>query len=258
MRFLDEVREELVALGFEEMTGPLVELSFWNSDALYMPQDHPARGIHDIYFVKSPKEGKIVDKDLLKAVKATHENGGKTGSSGWRYEFDEKQAARLLLRSQTTSVSSRTLASKPKIPGAYFTVGRNFRPEKLDATHLIEFNQCEGIVIGENLNFRHLLGLLADFFRKFTGSDKFHFRPAYFPFTEPSVEGFFWHPHLNKWVELGGAGILRPEVTEPLGIKVPVLAWGIGIDRVFIMKESIKDIRELFSQDIKYLREAKL
>ena len=258
LKFLDEARDELTAMGFEEMSGPLVELSFWNNDALYMPQDHPARGIQDLYYVKSPKEGKVTEKDLLKAIKATHENGGKTGSKGWQYKFDESAATRLLLRSQTTAVSARTLANKPNIPGAYFSVDRNYRPEKLDATHLVEFNQCEGIVLGDGLTFKHLLGLLADFMKKFTGSDKFHFRPGYFPFTEPSVEGFFWHPSLKRWIEIGGAGVLRPEVTEPLGIKVPVLAWGLGIDRLFMMKENISDIRQLFSQDIQHLREAKL
>jgi len=257
-KFLDDVREELVALGFEEMRGPIVELSFWNNDSLFMPQDHPARGIHDLYYVKEPKFGKLAHKDLIKSVRAAHENGGKTGSKGWRYTFGEKEVERLLLRSQTTAVSARTLANKPKIPGAYFAIDRNYRPEKLDATHLTEFNQCEGIVLGEKLNFRHLLGLLADFMRKFTGSDKFQFRPGYYPFTEPSVVSYFWHKGLKKWVEIGGAGILRPEVTTPLGIDVPVLAWGLGIDRLFLIKENVTDIRQLFSSDIQWLREAKL
>jgi phenylalanyl-tRNA synthetase alpha chain len=257
--FLDEVKEELVSLGFEEMTGPLVELDFWN-DALYMPQDHPARSIHDGYFINEPKYGKVANKNLLKAVKAVHENGGKTGSTGWQYEFDEKESARLILRSQGTVLSTRTLADKNvKVPGAYFAIARVFRPEKLDSTHLMEFNHCEGIVLGENMNFRNLLGLLKQFAVKFANTDKVRFSTAaYFPFTEPSVTLYAWHEKSKKWIELGGAGIFRPEVTSPFGIKVPVLAWGIGIDRLFMIREGITDIRQLFSQDIDWLREAKI
>ncbi len=260
VRFLEEVKDELVALGFEEMAGPLVESSFFNNDALYMPQDHPARGIHDIYYVKEPKYGSLdAHKNLLKEVKAVHEGGGKTGSTGWQYNYDEKEAARLILRTQGTALSARALANKNlKIPGAYFAVARVFRPDILDATHLVEFNQTEGIVLGENANFRKLLGLLAEFAKKITGSDKIRFRPHYFPYTEPSIEVDIWSPALNKWVEALGAGIFRPEVTLPFGVKVPVLAWGIGVDRLFMIRENIKDIRQLFSQDISWLRERKL
>ncbi len=258
-RFLDEVKEELVAMGFEEMTGPLVEMSFWNNDALYMPQDHPAKGIHDIYYVKEPKYGKIVNANLLKAVKAAHENGGKSGSIGWQYEFNEQEAARLMLRSQGTALSARMMANPEiKNPGAYFAIAKTYRPDVLDATHLIEFNQCEGIVLGENLNFRNLISLLSEFAKKITGSSKIRLRPHYFPYTEPSLEADIWHPTLKRWVEAFGAGMFRPEVTIPLGVKVPVLAWGIGIDRLFMIKENISDIRQLFSQDIRWLREAKI
>lgn len=258
--FLDEVKEELVALGFEEMSGPIVESSFWNNDALYMPQDHPARGIHDLYFVREPKYCNLKKFDkFVKAVAKVHQNGGTTGSTGWQYEYNEKEASRLILRSQGTALSARMLANPDvKTPGAYFSIAKVYRPDKLDVTHSIEFNHCEGIVLGENLNLRNLLGLLAEFTKKITGSDKIRFRPHYFPFTEPSIEADIWHPQLKKWTEAFGAGIFRPEVTAPFGIKVPVLAWGIGIDRLFMIKNNITDIRELFSQNIEYLREAKL
>jgi phenylalanyl-tRNA synthetase alpha chain len=258
-RFLDEVKEELVAMGFEEMNGPLVEQSFWNSDALYMPQDHPAKGIHDIYYVKEPKYGKIVNANLLKAVKAAHENGGKSGSTGWQYNYNEQEAARLLLRTQGTALSARMLANPDiKIPGAYFAVARCFRPDVIDATHLPEFNHCEGIILGDKLNFKDLLSLLTEFAKKFTGTDKVRWRPHYFPFTEPSLEGDVWHPTLKRWVETFAAGMFRPEITSAFGIKVPVLAWGPGIDRMFMIRENISDIRQLFSQDIRWLREAKI
>ncbi len=259
--FLDDVKMELVALGFEEMTGSPIELTFFNNDALYMPQDHPARGIHDLFFIKEPRYGNLGKKyqNFLVNVKHTHENGWKTGSTGWGGEFSERAAGRLVLRSQTTALSARWLM-KPdlKIPGAYFALARVYRPEKLDATHLMEFNQLEGIVLGEDANFRKLLGLLKEFGKRIVGSDKVKFRPCYFPFTEPSVEAAFWSPGFKKWLEVAGAGIFRPEVTLPLGVKVPVLAWGIGIDRLFMLKEGVSDIRQLFSQDINWLRSAKI
>jgi len=258
--FLDEVREELVSLGFEEITGPLVETSFWNNDALFMPQDHPARGIHDIYYVRDPKYGDLKKYEkFVKAVKTTHENGGKSGGTGWGYEFDEKETARLILRSHDTGLAARAMLSPGfKIPGAYFYIPRVFRPEKLDQSHLFEFNQTAGFVVDEKINFRHLLGLLKQFATKFAGTDKIVFRPGYFPFTEPSVEMFVWSKDFNKWLELGGAGIFRPELGAPLGVKAPMIAWGIGVERLFMMREKISDIRQLFSQDIQWLREAKL
>ncbi len=258
--FLDEVKEELVSMGFEEMTGPLVETNFFNCDSLYMPQDHPARGIHDIYFVKEPKYANLGKySKSVKAVKQVHEKGG-FSSTGWQTKFDEKETARYILRSQGTALSARTLMSPNlKIPGKYFGIARCYRPDKLDATHLVEFNHCEGIVLGEKLNFRQLLGLLRDFAVKITKTNKVKIVPvAYFPFTEPSVTGYVYNEKLGTWMEAFGAGIFRPELTGALGIKVPVLAWGIGIDRLFMVKENIVDIRQLFSYDLDWLREAKL
>ncbi len=255
--FLDVVREELIALGFEEMTGPLVELAFYNLDALFVPQDHTARGVHDIYYVKDPRYGSIpkAQSKILSKVKAVHEHGGGTGSTGWKVPFSERESARLLLRSHGTSLSARWLM-RPDIraPGAYFAIARTFRPERMDSTHLPEFNQLEGIVLDEEANFRKLLGLLAEFAKRIAGTEKVRFRPAYFPFTEPSVNGEVWHPQLKRWLEVLQAGMFRPELTGPLGVKVPVMAWGIGIDRLFMIKENVTDIRQLFSQDIGWLR----
>ena len=259
--FLDDVKMELVGLGFEEMIGSPIELSFFNNDALFMPQDHPARGIHDLFFIKNPQHGNIGKKheNFLLNVKAVQQNGWKTGSTGWGGEFSERASSRLVLRSQTTALSARWLM-KPelKIPGAYFAIGRVYRPEKLDQTHLMEFNQVEGIVLGEDANFRKLLGLLKEFAKKIVGTDKVKFKPGYFPFTEPSVECYVWSEQRKKWLEILGAGIFRPEVTLPLGVKVPVLAWGIGLDRLFMLREGLSDIRQLFSQDINWLRSAKI
>ena len=253
LSFLNEIRQELIALGFEELTGPVVEFAFWNCDALFMPQDHPARGIHDLYYVKEPKYGnlKALEK-LISAVKKVHENGGMSGSKGWQYTFDEKEPSRLLLRSHGTALSARCLGSGPKIPGAYFAIAKCFRPDVVDATHLPEFRQCEGIVIGD-YNLRHLIGLITQLARKITGSEKIRLRPSYFPFTEPSFEVDIWYS--GKWIEALGAGLLRPEILEPFKINKPVLAWGIGIDRLFVIKNGIQDIRDLYSKNIQWLRE---
>jgi len=257
-RFLGEVRQKFIGLGFEEMAGPIVETDFWDMDALFMPQFHSARDIHQGYYIKEPKYGKL-DEVLVKKVKSAHENGFGTGSKGWRYDFDVKRTHRNLLRTQTTACSARMLASKElKIPGKYFAIARNFRYDVVDATHLPDFNQTEGIVIEEGLNFRHLKGLLKMFAEEFAETEQIKITPGYFPFTEPSAELHAKHPELG-WIELAGSGILRPEVVKPLvGKEVPVLAWGIGIDRIAMFKLGIKDIRQLFSHDLGFLRGAKV
>lgn len=253
IQFIEDIRERLIGLGFQEMLGPLVETNFWNMDALFMPQDHPGRSIHDVLMLKKPKLGNLPDKNLVSRVKATHEGGWVTESSGWGGYWDETEASKLLMRSHTTSVSARTLFEHGDKPGKYFTIARNYRYDVIDATHLIEFFQCEGIVIGENLTFRHLLGYLTDL-AKAIGCKEIKFKPGYFPFTEPSVEGYVKHPTMG-WFEVLPAGLLRPEVLRPLGLeKSQVLAWGIGIDRLAMIKLGIEDIRMLFSDDLSWMR----
>jgi phenylalanyl-tRNA synthetase alpha chain len=258
-RFLDELKWKLIALGFREMTGPIVETMFFNCDALYMPQDHPAREVHDIYLVKSPEYGDSTSfAGYLDNVKKTHENGWKTGSTGWGSPYSKSEASRLILRSHGTAESARTLVSKElEIPGKYFSIARCFRPDKVDRTHLTEFNQVEGIVVGEGLSLRDLLGVLERFAIDIAGADKVKFNPDYFPFTEPSVELQAYREGVG-WFEFGGSGIFRPELTIPLGIHVPVIAWGLGIERLFMMKAGINDMRTLFSQDLNWLRKQEL
>jgi len=251
--FLDGVKWKLVSTGFQEMRGPLVETEFWNMDALYMPQFHPARAIHDVYFVKDPTHGRGTASLLLSQVAAVHRDGWKTGSTGWGYDYDRDRAHRLVLRSQGTAVSARTLAAKPSIPGKYFSIARCFRYDQVDATHATDFFQVEGIVLGADINFRTLLGLLELFAREVAQAQESRFTPAYFPFTEPSVEVHVRHPRLG-WMELGGAGLLRPEVTLPLGVDVPVIAWGLGLDRMAMIALGIHDIRNLFTADLELIR----
>jgi phenylalanyl-tRNA synthetase alpha chain len=251
--FLDIVKAKLVSMGFQEMRGALVETEFWNMDALFMPQFHPARDIHDVYFVKQPTHAAVADESILSKVGKVHENGGKTGSSGWGYAFDLQRAKRLVLRSQGTAVSAHTLAASPNIPGKYFSIARCFRYDQVDATHATDFFQVEGIVLGEDINFRTLLGLLNLFAHEVAQAKEVKFLPAYFPFTEPSVELHVRHPRLG-WMELGGAGLFRPEVTVSLGVTAPVIAWGLGLDRMAMVALGIHDIRELFTDNLELIR----
>ena len=254
--FLDSVKTKLVSMGFQEMRGSLVETEFWNMDALFMPQFHPARDIHDVYFVKEPTHAAHIAEPFLSRVTKAHENGGTSGSTGWGYTFDSQRAKRLMLRSQGTAVSARTLAAAPAVPGKYFSIARCFRYDQVDATHATDFFQVEGIMLGEDINFRTLLGLLNLFAREVSQAKELKFLPAYFPFTEPSVELHVRHPRLG-WMELGGAGLFRPEVTLPLGVTVPVIAWGLGLDRMAMMALGIHDIRELFTDNLDLIRRTK-
>ncbi len=250
--YLQWVKDKLASLGFEEFDGPLVENEFWNGDALFMPQFHSARDIHDVYYVKNPSHAKEIDQPYLDQVAATHENGWDTGSRGWGYEFDRDFTRRQVMRSQGTVLSAKQLP-KAKIPGKYFGIARCFRYDQVDATHGADFYQTEGIVLGEDVNLRTLLGLLKMFAEEVAGAEEVKYVPGYFPFTEPSIEVHIKHPVLG-WFELGGSGIFRPEVTKALGVDVPVLAWGLGIDRMALMHLGLNDLRELFTPDIESVR----
>lgn len=253
VQFLESVKDKLCSLGFQEFDGPLVETEFWNGDALFMPQFHAARDIHDVYRIKNPTHAKSIEEPYLSNVARVHENGGDSGSRGWDYKFDREFTRRLILRSQGTVLSAHQL-HKAKVPGKYFGIARCFRYDKVDATHLSDFYQTEGIVIGEEVNLRTLLGFLKMFATEIAGATEVKYVPGYFPFTEPSVEVHIKHPVLG-WFELGGSGIFRPEVTKAMGIDVPVLAWGIGIDRMALMALGLNDLRELFCEDIERVRQ---
>ena len=255
--YMDFIKRKMVGLGFQELTGPLVETEFWDMDALFMPQFHSAREIHDVYFVKSPQQARSIEEPFLSNVAAAHENGVPGSVHGWGYKFDRERTKRLVLRSQTTALSVRKLAAQPEIPGKYFGMARCFRYDQVDASHAPDFFQLEGIVVDEKATFRSLLGLLELFAKEIAKAKEIKFLPAYFPFTEPSVEVHIKHPILG-WMELGGAGVFRPEVTKPMGVDCPVLAWGLGTDRMAMIALGIGDIRELFSSDLEYLRNKRI
>jgi phenylalanyl-tRNA synthetase alpha chain len=252
MDFVEQLKDKLISLGFEEFDGPLLETEFWNSDALFMPQFHSARDIHDVFRIKDPSHANEIEQPYLDRVAAAHENGAGTGSRGWRYRFDKNFTRRMVLRSQGTVLSAKTLGHA-KVPGKYFGSVRCFRYDTVDATHAAEFYQTEGIVLGEDVNLRTLLGLLKVFAEEVAGAKEMKFMPDYFPFTEPSVEVHIKHPEIG-WMELGGSGIFRPEVTAPMGVEVPVLAWGLGIDRMAMTSMGINDLRDLFTPDIDRVR----
>jgi len=254
---IEYARKIWTEMGFEEMSGDLIQSSFWNFDALFTAQDHPVREMQDTFFLEQKKE--LPDKKLVKKVRQTHEIGTKS-SKGWGYNWDEEEAKKLVLRTHTTCLSARKLyeISKSKNKqGKFFALGKCFRNETVDWSHGFEFYQTEGIVVDKNANFKHLLGYLREFYKKM-GFEKIRFTPAYFPYTEPSVEVNVWHPEKKCWLELGGAGIFRPEITIPLlSEPIPVLAWGQGFDRIIMDYYKIKDLRELYKNNLAQLRKIK-
>ncbi|MHA1130510.1 MAG: phenylalanine--tRNA ligase subunit alpha [Candidatus Helarchaeota archaeon] len=254
LEFLNTIREGLLALGFEEHDSPIVDLEFYNCDLLFMPQDHVARGIHDLFFVDTKELGQIRNRELFQRVSAVHKDGAETGSTGWNYEFDEKKSSNLILRSQTTAVSAHTLEElmTRSEPVKMFCLGKCFRPDTIDRTHSFEFWQCEGIVCGENLNIKHLFGMLTEICH-IVGVKEIKFMPGYFPFTEPSVSGFIKHPKLG-WIEALPGGIFRPELRYPFTYTKTVLAYGIGVTRLAMVALGIDDIREVYSNDIELLK----
>jgi phenylalanyl-tRNA synthetase alpha chain len=258
-RLIAEIRNIFTDMGFKEISGNMVESSFWNFDALFQPQDHPARDMHDTFYLKNPKSIPIPDFEKFKDnVRKTHENGWTTGSTGWGYKWSEAEAKKTILRTHTTALTCRYLSQikREDLPVKVFSVGKVFRNEAVDYKHLPEFFQVEGIVVDEDANFRNLLGILKEFYDHM--GCKVRFRPGYFPYTEMSVEPEVYVPERNVWVELGGAGIFRPEVVKPLlGFDCPVLAWGLGLDRVVTQNLGLKDIRELYISDLELLRSGK-
>ncbi len=245
-------------MGFKEMTGSKAVTSFWNFDALFTAQDHPVREMHDTFFIKDTKGKLPEDKEMMKKVKEAHETGV-GNSKGWQYVWNEEAARKVLIRTHTTCLSAQTLAKlkKEDLPAKYFAIGKCFRNETLDWKHLFEFNQTEGIVIDPNANLRHLISYLTEFAKKM-GYNKIKVLPSYFPYTEPSLEGYVWNEQKKEWIEVLAAGIFRPEVTIPLlGTAIPVLAWGPGFDRLMMAAYAINDMREIYANDIKLLRNKK-
>nr|WP_266335536.1 phenylalanine--tRNA ligase subunit alpha [Methanothrix harundinacea] len=247
-RLLSRMREIMLEMGFSEIKGEVVQSSFWNFDALFQPQDHPAREMQDTFYLDSRAE--IPDHSRVKEM---HEHGGEVGSTGWGGTWDPEVARREVLRTHTTSVTIKYLADHPNPPVKAFSIDRVYRREAIDPTHTPEFEQLEGVIMDEGLSFANLLGVLREFYAKM-GFEEVRFRPGYFPYTEPSVEPEVYIQGLG-WVELGGAGVFRREVTAPFGIDHPVLAWGLGVGRLAMLRLGLKDLRLLYQSDIGWLRD---
>ncbi|KAL3077587.1 hypothetical protein niasHT_033697 [Heterodera trifolii] len=249
-----EFRDIFFQMGFSEMpTNRFVESSFWNFDALFQPQQHPARDSHDTFFLSKPALSTEFPQDYLESVRKVHSEGG-FGSIGYRYDWKLEEAQKNLLRTHTTAVSARQLyllAQKPFHPFKMFSIDRVFRNETLDATHLAEFHQVEGVVAERNLSLAHVIGLFTEFFRK-CGIENLRFKPTYNPYTEPSMEIYAFHNGLNKWVEIGNSGMFRPEMLLPMGLPedVAVAGFGLSLERPTMIRYGISNIRELFGHKI--------
>ncbi|MFW9866938.1 MAG: phenylalanine--tRNA ligase subunit alpha [Candidatus Thorarchaeota archaeon] len=260
INLINQVREIFLSMGFTEIRGPLIESAFYNFDALFQPQDHPARELQDTFYLNNPKTAKLPEKDRVLAVKQMHENGGDSGSIGWGYKWDEEIAKKTLLRPHTTATTMRRLAQfyqeNEKVPVKVFCIDRVFRNERMDKSHIVEFTQIEGIVIDDNVTLCDLIGILSEFYRKI-GFKKIVTRPGFFPYTEPSMEVSVYYDKLGEWLEMGGSGIFRPEVTFPWGIKEPtrILAWGQGLERIAMPYYGRKDIRDFYINPIRWLRQ---
>lgn len=255
VRLIEEVRQAFLSLGFEEASCPMAETAFWDFDALFQPQDHPARDMQDTFYCEFPARYELPDAHTVARVKAVHEDGGETGSQGWRYQWSAAQASQVVLRTHMTASSIIALAKDPRPPRKVFSIGRVFRRENVDATHLPEFMQIDGIIIDERADLASLLGTLRKFY-ELMGLPEVMLKPDFFPYTEPSV-GVLAR-FRGKWLEMGGAGIFRPEVTAPLGCSAPVLAWGLGLERLAMARFGIPTIKDLVVPDLGWLEKVPL
>lgn len=257
-RTIDKVRRVFLEMGFTEIVSPWVESSFWDFDALFQPQDHPARDMQDTFYVAKPDRCELPSDELVERIKDTHENGGGTGSTGWQYRWNRELAHKPVLRTHTTAATIRALSKHDQgKPGKYFVIGPVFRRETVDYKHLPVFRQVDGIIVDRSASLATLLGTLAAFYKKM-GFPKIRFRPSFFPYTEPSAEVFLWLENRQEWVEMGGSGIFRPEVTLPVGVTDRVLAWGLGLERLAMMIHNLKAIGDLYFATMPWLREAPL
>jgi phenylalanyl-tRNA synthetase alpha chain len=245
-------------MGFEEMpTNKFVETGFWNFDALFVPQQHPARDLQDTFYISDPKladkpraetqDDKADYEVYWKNVQEVHQEG-KYGSIGYRYPWAEDESLRLVLRTHTTAISTAMLQKLAQQKGSdgrppparYFSIDRVFRNETVDATHLAEFHQVEGVIADYGLSLGGLMEFMEIFFHKM-GIHDLRFKPAYNPYTEPSMEIFSFHKGLNKLVEIGNSGMFRPEMLEAMGLPkdMRVFGWGLSLERPTMIKYKV-------------------
>jgi phenylalanyl-tRNA synthetase alpha chain len=215
------LEDVFIGLGFQVAEGPEVESDFYNFEALNMPKSHPARSMWDTLFVESEEPGSVV------------------------------------LRTHTSPVQIRVMQNWP--PPIYAIMpGRVFRRDTPDATHMPVFHQIEGLVIDRNITFKDLAGTIEAFTKAFFGDDfTSRLRPSYFPFTEPSAE-FDIRRANGSWIELGGCGMVHPDVLRAGGLDPEEwsgFAFGFGIDRMAKERHNVEDIREMYTNDLRFLRQ---
>jgi phenylalanyl-tRNA synthetase alpha chain len=256
-KIIEQTRRAFLEMGFSEVASPMIESAFWNFDALFQPQDHPARDMQDTFYMSEPTEAPLPGSKVVEPVRRTHEDGWETGSEGWGYKWDPERSKQVVLRTHTTAATIRALAANPNPPGKFFCVGWTYRNETISFKHLPVFHQVDGIVIDEEANLASLMGTLQEFYSKM-GFGRVKFKPAFYPYTEPSVDVVVYMESRKKWLEMGGAGIFRPEVTLPLGCRWPVLAWGLGIERLAMLRFGLSDIRDLYGTNLETLEQVPL
>ena len=258
-RMSERVKDVLVGMGFEEMQGPHVDADFWINDCLFMPQDHPARNHWDRFALSEPESIDDLPDDLVERVEAAHREGVGPDGEGYHSPWDLDFAKALALRGHTTSLSARHLSGEAmgelEPPQRFFSIEKAYRNDTLDATHLLEFFQIEGWVMAEDLSVRDLMGTFTEFYEQF-GITDIEFKPHYNPYTEPSFELFGRHPETGEMIEIGNSGIFRPEMLEPLGVDCDVMAWGLALERLFMLATGAEDIRDVHGTlvDLEYLR----
>ncbi|UKK02824.2 phenylalanyl-tRNA synthetase [Theileria orientalis] len=252
-----EFRRILTSMGFQELdTSRYLESSFWCFDAMYIPQQHPARDTQDTFFLRDPErvDVKFLDPNHVEDVRAAHGNAAKFNSTGWQYEWSLEESMRTVLRTHVTPCTARKLKQIaedhqkgiPIQPCRYFAIDKVFRNEATDSTHLCEFHQVEGFVVGFDLGLADLIGIMETFYGAI-GINPLKFKPAYNPYTEPSMEIFGFHKLLNTWIEVGNSGIFRPEMLLPMGLpeNLTVIAWGLSLERPTMVNSNIRNIRDL-------------
>ncbi|WUR02343.1 phenylalanine-tRNA ligase alpha subunit (FARSA) [Vairimorpha necatrix] len=264
MKVREEIRKIFLEMGFFEMeTNRFVESSFWNFDSLFQPQNHPSRDLQDTFFMKAPSKTQEIPKNYLEKIKKIHSLGD-FESDGHFADWDIKEAEKNILRSHTTACSAKKmyeLAQGEFKPTKMFSIDRVFRNEALDATHLAEFNQVEGLIVAKGLTLGNLMGYLKSFFEKL-GITDIKYKPAFNPYTEPSMEVFGYHKGLGKWIEVGNSGMFRPEVLRPMGFDedVRAIGFGLSLERPTMIKYGITNIRDLVGPkvDIDFIKKSEI
>ncbi len=253
---LHEIRSVYISNGFREISGPTIESAFWVFDSLFVPQDHPARDAQDTFYLSNPQYVDLGDKKYVEKVSKAHEKA-------WHEKWDPNTARQAVLRTHTTSTTSRYIyqiienvvstKSRSLLPLKLFSVGRIFRNENIDYRHLADFYQMDGIIIGEVLTLANLFSTLIKIYSGLGIEVKF--RPSYFPFVEPGVEVYAYSKPKKEWIEMGGCGIIRKEITGAKNKDINVLAWGCGVERLSLIRDSsISSISELYNNSLGWIR----